>query len=167
MKKTMSRMLAIILSLLFVFQTGMVVFAEDEPDWQDITLTQEEMDEILNQNPNNQISPLASDLIYRYSIGISKSGSTLTIAGKTSCFADVVKCGFTVVTIQRRKNSSASWATYKTYEDLYRSSITYILSKSITVAKGYQYRVTCTHYAKKSLFSTQKIKNTSNTVTIS
>ena len=39
------------------------------------------------------------------------------------------------------------------------------ISKSLTVTSGYQYRVTCTHYAKKSLLSTQKINNTSNTVT--
>ena len=55
---------------------------------------------------------------------------------------------------------------YKTYDDLYTDGHTYILSKSIAVASGYQYRVTCTHYAKKNLFSTQKINNVSNVVTI-
>ena len=34
----------------------------------------------------------------------------------------------------------------------------YTLNKSLTIATGYQYRVTAIHYAKKSLFSTQKIE---------
>jgi hypothetical protein len=166
MKKSISKLLAIILSILFICQVGLVAFANDEPDWEDISLTQEEFDEVLNQNPNNQISTLTSGLISKAEIAVSKSSSNLIIAGRTVCSSDVVKCGFTVVTIQRRKDSSSSWSTYKTYEDLYKSSNSYTLSKTISVASGYQYRVTCTHYAKKSLLSTEKISNTSNNVTM-
>jgi hypothetical protein len=166
MKKTISKLLAIILSFLFVFQTSFVAFAEDEPDWQDVTWTQEEFDNVYYQNPNNQISTLASGLILSYGIAVSKSGSNLLIAGKTICDLDIIKCGFTVVTIKRRTSSSASWTTYKTYEDLYNSTSSYTLAKSIAVPTGYQYRVYCTHYAKKSLISTEKINNSSNIILI-
>ena len=166
MKKTICKLLAITFSFLFVFQSSLVAFADNEPDWQDANWTQEEFNDILSQNPNNQISTCKTGLIFAYSIAVSGSGSNLLIAGSTICDPDVVKCGFKVVTIQRRKSSTTSWATYKTYEDLYRDAPSYSLSKTIAVTTGYQYRVICTHYAKKSLFSTEKIENTSNIVAI-
>ena len=100
----------------------------------------------------------ASDLIIDKSLAIAKSGTTLIISGFTKGSTDVVKCGFKEVVIQRRASTSASWSDYKTYEDLYSESTKYTLNKSLTVATGYQYRVTAIHYAKKSLFSTQKIE---------
>ncbi|MGN1122896.1 MAG: hypothetical protein ACI4RR_01015 [Eubacterium sp.] len=166
MKKAISQALAILLSFLFIFQTSLVAFADDEPDWQDANWTQEEFNEILSQNPNNQISTYASGLIIAYSIAISANGSNLLIAGQTLCEPNVVKCGFTHITIKRRTSSSASWTTYKTYEDIYRENSTYALTKTIAVASGYQYRVYCTHYAKKNIFSTEKISNESNVVAI-
>lgn len=168
MKKTISKLLAIILALLFVFQTSLVAFADtdNEPDWQDVNWTQEEFNDVYYQNPNNQISLLTSGLIVTYGIAISSSGSNLLLAGRTICDPNVIKCGFTKVTIKRRASSTASWTTYKTYEDLYSNTSSHIISKTIAVSTGYQYRVYCTHYAKKSLLSTQKIDNTSNVVAI-
>lgn len=166
MKKTMSKLLAIVLSFLFIFQTSFTALANDEPDWADAYFTQEEFEEILSQNVNNQATTFASGLIYGYAIGLSGSGTNLYVAGKTTCDPDVVKCGFTVVTIKRRTSSTASWTTYKTYEDLYISNCAYTLAKTISVPTGYQYRVYCTHYAKKNLFSTEKINNTSNIIAI-
>lgn len=166
MKKTMSKLLAIVLSFLFIFQTSFTALANDEADWVDAYFTQEEFEEILSQNVNNQATTFASGLIYGYAIGLSGSGTNLYVAGKTTCDPDVVKCGFTVVTIKRRTSSTASWTTYKTYEDLYISNCAYTLAKTISVPTGYQYRVYCTHYAKKNLFSTEKINNTSNIIAI-
>lgn len=100
----------------------------------------------------------ATGLIVGKNLAIAKSGTTLKINGFTEGNTDVVKCGFKEVVIQRRSSSSASWSDYKTYEDLYSESTKYTLNKSLTVATGYQYRVTAIHYAKKSLFSTQKIE---------
>lgn len=134
--------------------------------WQDVTLTDEEFNVILALNPNNEIAPYATGLITKKNIAISKNGNTLTIAGETQGSASVTKCGFKEVTIQRRKNASSSWSDYQTYKDLYRESTSYKLTKIVTVPSGYQYRVTCTHYAKKNIFSTQKIDNTSNIVTV-
>lgn len=137
-----------------------------QPEWQDVTLTDEEFNAILSLNPNNEITPYATGLITGKNIAISKSGTVLTIVGITEGSSEVKKCGFSEVTIQRRKNASSSWSNYQTYKDLYSESKSYQLAKRVTVSSGYQYRVTCTHYAKKNIFSTQKIDNTSNIVTV-
>ena len=100
----------------------------------------------------------ATGLITKNNLYITKNGTTLSIGGVTTCTSDIVKCGFKEVVIERRKNSSSSWSEYKVYEDLYSSSSSYTLKKSVTVPSGYQYRVTAIHYAKKSLLSTQKIE---------
>ncbi|MDE6111199.1 MAG: hypothetical protein K2F65_04700 [Eubacterium sp.] len=157
--------LIILCLLLFSFLIPYTAFAETEAEWQDIELTEEEFDSLLENNPNNGISTHASGLITLYSIAVSQSGSNLVVGGRTNCITDVKKCGFTKVTIQVRFNSTAPWSTYKEYTDLYADRSSYILSKTIAAPTG-QYRVTCTHYAKKSLLSTEKINNTSNTVTI-
>lgn len=138
----------------------------DQPEWQDVTLTDEEFNAVLALNSNNEITPYATGLITGKSIAVSKSGNTLTIAGETRGSSNVTKCGFSEVTIQKRKNASSSWSDYQTYKDLYRESTSYRLTKIVTVPSGYQYRVICTHYAKKNIFSTQKIDNTSNVVTV-
>lgn len=162
-------MSAVIFILLLSFLLPTVAFAADggQPEeWQDITLTEQEMDDILALNPDNGISTYASDLITMYHIAIAKSGNNLIVAGKTYAIPEVKKCGFKEVVIQRRKTSSNSWSTYTKYTDLYIDVSSYTLSKTIAVPSGYQYRVTCIHYAKKSLLSTQKINNTSNIVTM-
>lgn len=89
----------------------------EEAEWQDIVLSDEEFEEILSNNPDNQITPLSSDLINRHSIAIQKNGNCLIIAGTTYGSSEVSKCGFTKVSIQRRSNSSASWSNYQTYPD--------------------------------------------------
>lgn len=38
----------------------------EEAEWQDIVLSDEEFEEILSNNPDNQITPLSSDLINRH-----------------------------------------------------------------------------------------------------
>lgn len=163
-------MSAVIFTLLISLLLPTVAFAADDSqqeEWQDISLTEQEIEDILALNPNNDISTCASDLISAYYIGISKSGSTLIIVGKTYGITGVIKCGFKEVVIQQRKTINDSWSTYIKYTDLYVDSTGYTLSKSIPVPTGYQYRVTCVHYAKKSLLSVQKLSNTSNFVTIS
>lgn len=174
MKKSISRIIAILFAFIFLFQGTMVAFAEDNTndDWQDISLTDRELEEIFALNTQSQSTSMggaeaqATGLIINYAIAVSCSGSNLLIAGKTIGIPDVVKCGFTIVTIQRRKSSSYSWTDYRTYEDLYISTSSYTLTKSVAVTTGYQYRVTCTHYAKKNLLTTQKINNTSNAIAI-
>ncbi|MBQ8026962.1 MAG: hypothetical protein IJ261_02475 [Clostridia bacterium] len=123
------------------------------PRWEDIAL---------NPPVYPDAQARASRLILQASIGISKSGSTLTY---TNGSMDVVKCGFKEVIIQRRANNSNSWADWVSYEDLYADDSIYTLSKSLVVTWGYQYRVICVHYTKKNIFSVQKFDNVSNTLT--
>lgn len=166
MKKFLKLML--ISLLIFTFLIPYTAFAETEeaiPEWQDIELTEEEFNALLANNPDNALSTYTTGLIIRYAISLSKSGEYLIITGLTNGTGEVVKCGFTKVTLQRRKDSNSSWENYVSYSGLYNDTRTYNLSKTLAVPSGYQYRVTCTHYAKKSFFSTEKINNTSNTVT--
>lgn len=149
---------------LFIPTNVLAAVTEKQTEWQDIVLSEEEFDEILSNNPNNNISVYKSGLIDSYSIGISKNGNNLIIAGKTNCTSNVTKCGFTKVIVQRRSSNRESWRNYQTYKDLYKSARTYALSKKLSVSSGYQYRVICTHYAKVNVFSTEKIDNTSNTI---
>lgn len=106
----------------------------------------------------------ATGLIRYKNLGIGYSSGKLVISGYTKCIDEVVRCGFSEVIIERRANSSSSWSEYKTYDDLYSDSTSYTLSKSVTVPSGYQYRVTATHYAKKSLFSVEKIEVTTGSL---
>lgn len=166
MKKIISLVCVICLLLSLVIPSSAFGNEEIQEEWQDITLTEEEFNEILSNNPNNEISTYATGLIVSYSIGVSKNGSALVIAGQTFGTTEVKKCGFSVLTIQRRTGSGDTWKNYLTYKDLYNDAGIYALAKTLNLPTGFQYRVTCTHYAKKNIFSVQKIDNISNTITL-
>lgn len=166
----MKKILLSVISIIMVFVTlAPTAFAVNEqlPEWQDLILTEEEFNAILANNTIHTVDEdtRATGLISAYAMAISKTGTnTLNISGLTTGTADVVKSGFKEVVIQRRASSSSSWTDYITYEDLYIDQIAYVLAQKITVPTGYQYRVTCIHYAKKNIFSVQKIDNVSNVV---
>ena len=167
----MKKSICAILIICFLFSAICPISAgaadsNDPAEWQDLELSEEEKQAILANalDPADQIT--TSGLITTYSVAVSKSGNTLYVVGYTHCVSTVVKCGFTVFKIQRRPSSGGSWSTYANYTDLFINSFQYDLSKQLSVSSGYEYRVTCTHYAKKSFLSTETINNTSNTVTI-
>lgn len=112
-------------------------------------------------------SARVTGLITSYSLGLTKSGTTLNIGGFTKCIVDVVKCGFKDLKIQRRKSSSYSWEDYYEYGNLYSEAVGANLSTTLVVEKGYQYRISCKHYAKKNFLMVETISNTSNVVTVS
>lgn len=156
-----------LITLCVIMMIPSTAFAQDtEIELEDVSLSEEEINEILNPYIVDNTQTRASGLIVAYGISIKKDGNKLLIVGKTNCGAGVVKCGFTHVTVQSRKNSSYSWSQYTKFEDLYSDSTGYVLTASITPQTGYQYRVSCTHYAKKNIFSTEKIDNISNIVTM-
>lgn len=166
MKKAFLSVISVVMVMFTLVPTA---FAQNEqlPEWQDLVLTQEEFNAILANNTiyTADEDTRATGLIAAYAIAISKSGTnTLNIAGKTTGTYDVVKSGFKEVVVQRRASSSAAWTDYVTYEDLYIDQVAYNLGKSLTVPTGYQYRVTCIHYAKKNFLSVQKIDNVSNVI---
>lgn len=165
MKRVLKSLSLILLSFIMLVPTTAFADAEEVPEWQDITLSEEEMEEILSPYMVDNTMSRASGLITYYGIAIQKSGTSLKIAGKTNCASGVTKCGFTEVIVQRRQRSTEGWSQYTRYTDLYSNSGGYVLTKTITPPSGYQYRISCTHYAKKVL-STEKIANISNIVTM-
>ena len=108
------------------------------------------------------ISVCATGLITDYRVALAKDGNYLIIKGGTDCTEEVKKCGFKYIKLQQYKNGS--WIDYKTYEDLYADSNSYTVTKSVAAEKGYSYRLVAQHYAKKSLFSTEKIVNTTSSL---
>ncbi|MDE5670936.1 MAG: hypothetical protein K2I14_05690 [Eubacterium sp.] len=160
MKKVLK--LAVVSLMLFSFLIPYTAFAEtdnSDTEWQDIGISQEEFYALLAENADNAITTYEDGLITTYAISMAQDGNKLTIVGLTRGRTDVTKCGFTKVTVQQRKNSSSSWSNYLTYTDLYADTFAYNLFREIFVPRGYQYRVTCTHYAKKNAFSTQTRDN--------
>ncbi len=166
MKKAILSAVSIIMVIVTLVPTAFAQ-AGQEPEWQDLILTQEEFNAILANNTIHTVDEdtRATGLIAAYAIAISKSGTnTLNIAGKTTGIYGIVKAGFKEVVVQRRASSSADWVDYVVFEDIYIDMSSYALAKSITVATGYQYRVTCVHYAKKNIFAVQKINSVSNVI---
>ncbi len=163
MKKVIS-IIAVFMAIIMCFP--FTVNADDQTEWQDTNITDEEFYAL--EHSDGECGPVyerASGLIMGKSLSIAKSGTTLYIKGYTEGIPSVVKAGFTEITIQRRTSAGNSWSNYKTYTSLYADDNFYSLAKSITVSTGYQYRVTGTHYAKKSLLSTQKISNSTGYLT--
>ena len=116
-------------------------------------------------DPNND-DIKASGLIYQFNLSASKDSNTrLYIEGFTDCDPVVVKCGFKNLKVQRRVNSGSSWSDFYDYGNVYDDSYFIQIGRYLTVDPGYQYRVTCKHYAKKNVLNTQTISNTSNIVT--
>lgn len=160
----MKKYLSIFLTIFMIMSclTPSYAFAADNTEYNS-EFTQEEF-ESLEHVYAISIQPCSSDLIVSHTLGIAKSNSNLLITGSTSGNSSVAKCGFTKVVIQRKTSESTKWSDYKTFNDLYSESSYYKLNKSVPVEKGYQYRVTATHYAKKSLLSTQKISATTGSL---
>ena len=110
-------------------------------------------------------STRVSGLIQSYSLYLTKTGSTLNIAGLTSGSMEVVRSGFKDLVIQRRKNSSYAWEDYYEYGNLYIDAFAANLNTTLAVAANYQYRISCKHYAKKNALMVQTVSNVSNIVT--
>lgn len=153
MKSFIKKTICILFAVLMLVPANMCALANDEYPPEVVAEQEGDMARI-------------SGLISTYYIGISNSGTNLSIVAKITCVTGVVKCGFKEIMVQRRKSSSDSWADYFSYKEIYADRSSHNYANTVPVAKGYQYRVTCKHYAKKSLLSTQTINSTSNVVTI-
>ena len=153
MKSFFKKAICVIFAVLMLLPANISAMASDEYTPETVETQNDDMARI-------------SGLIVTYYIGVSGSGSSLTIGAKMTCKTDVVKCGFKDITIQKRKSSTASWENYFSYKEIYadRSANTY--AKTVTVPTGYQYRAVCKFYAKKNILSTQTLEATSNTIAI-
>lgn len=151
--------------LIFMAMPPIVFAASESPQSEDIFLSDIELQQFEHCSADYSDVPvtLSSSLILDKTLSIAKYSSTqLYITGTTQCISSVKKCGFSKVTVQRRKNSSSSWSDYATYTELYSNSSGYQLGKLVTIKTGYQYRVKATHYAYESILSTQTISATTS-----
>ena len=165
MKKFFRTALIVALCLISAFPFNSFAVDGEKVQWYDIDLTENEIQRILDLNPQNNASTRASDLILAFNVGIDKDGTNLNLVAKITCDLDVVKCGFKKILIQRRATTSSAWSTCFTFEDLYDDDSDYTIARQIAVSTGYQYRAVCTFYAKKNILSTQKIELDSNVMT--
>lgn len=162
MKRLFSLLLcAIVLFTCCVFQTSAVNEEKFVPYVIDFSLTSP-----IYENADKSVESRASGLILSYGLAVSITGTTLKIRGETYCITDVVKSGFKNLVVQRKKTTSTTWSDYYDYGDIYSDTYSTSINTTLAVASGYEYRVTCKHYAKKSLLVTQSISNTSNIVTV-
>lgn len=160
MKNFLSLFVALIMLSLFntsAFAKSDEVFAADDY----ITAQNFENLEQVSSD-DEEVSVCATGLITGYRVALAKDGNYLIIKGGTECTEEVKKCGFKYIKLQQYKNGS--WVDYKTFEDLYADSNSYTVTKSVAAEKGYSYRVVAQHYAKKSLFSTEKIVNSTSSL---
>lgn len=79
-----------------------------------------------------------------YSI-INKISSTKIGAGGVTNAA--IRCEVRVTAILERKNSSGTWVRVTSWTQTNDNAFSAMISKSVTVASGYYYRVRCSHYA--------------------
>lgn len=129
---------------------------------QSIFLTQNEINEILAQGNHYTATDRATGLLLDGSAAINDDYSLLQFVGTVNCIMEVVRCGFEDITVQQRRNSSYSWSSYYQFDDDYFDLYSHTTVKAVTVAPGYEYRVKVTLYAKKNIFSVQRVDIYSN-----
>lgn len=164
MKKFLKTMFV---SALIIFQLfPLFSFASEvkEEQLQDVIMSEEEFNRILEMNTSEDTEVKATGLITDKRIAITRENNTLKIAGRINCTTDVIKCGFKEVVVQRCPNGTSAWSDVVTETDIYADSNEHSLSKQIAANPNFQYRVKCTFYAKKNIFSTQTITSYSNEV---
>ena len=123
MKKIISILLTILMTVCCF--SPYYAFAEDCKN-DDAYFTQEEF-ESFEHTYAIGITSYTNGLITDRKLGIAKKdATTLIIKGYTYGNNEVKKCGFTKVIIQRKKSSENSWSNYKTYNDLFSESNSYL-----------------------------------------
>ena len=127
----------------------------------------EEVYGLYNTNNSSNISLMSTGLIVRKSLKLSKTSNSLIITATTEGNADVKKCGFTYIKLQRLINGTWTDYTAYCYYDQYSESTSKTFSKTISAPTGYTYRVVCEHYAEKTKLLIFKDTETSYNVTSS
>lgn len=162
MKRIVSFFLSVIMMVSFFAIDSTAIYDEGATP-QVITFNVVDLTDIGAPGNNTRVT----GLIWSYGLSVTASGNVLTIDGNTYGSLEVVRSGFKDLTVEYRKNSSYSWEDYHEYGNVYSDSTGSGISTKLTVTKGYQYRVTCKHYAKKNLLLVETISNASNIVTVS
>ena len=138
---------------------------ESEPASNDYYISDEDFENLEHvDSESNFISTYASGLIQNKTLSLAKDGNNLIIKATTKGISDVKKCGFTYIKLQQYKNGS--WVDYKVFDDIYTETIYCSVTKSVAGTKGYKYRVVAEHYARKSIFTREKIANQTSSLTL-
>lgn len=141
----MKKRLVTLLLAIVMCMTGMMnlkIEANAETEEEDIAMSQlMTEDALVGYSQNQTWGVYYSD---GYSI-INKISSTKVGAGGVTNAN--VKCKVSVQAILERKNSSGSWGRVTSWVQTNESAYSAMISKSVTVASGYYYRVRCYHYA--------------------
>lgn len=105
MKKFFKSLFLITLCVIMMIPSA--AFAQDtEIELEDVSLSEEEINEILDPYIVDNTQTRASGLIVAYGISIKKDGNKLLIVGKTNCGAGVVKCGFTMLRFKEERTAT-------------------------------------------------------------
>ena len=139
-KRIITVLLALVLSITGVMGMNLNVRAESEGE--DIDMSCIMTNEALIGYAQSQTwGVYYSD---GYSI-INKISSTKVGAGGATNAA--VRCTVRITSILERKTSSGSWARVTSWSQTNQNALCAMISKSVTVASGYYYRVRSNHYA--------------------
>jgi len=139
-KRLLASMMAMVMCVLCIWGFDMKANAETVCEDIDISYLMTE-DAIVGYSQNQTWGVYYSD---GYSI-INKISSTKIGAGGVTNAA--VKCEVRVTAILERKTSSGNWARVTSWTQTNENAFSAMISKSVTVASGYYYRVRCSHYA--------------------
>lgn len=82
---------------------------------------------------------------------VSKSSSTSIAAGGTTAADHVVREVGIIVIVERLKVGTSGWSFYRSWEATKTNASFVSSSKTLTVAKGYYYRVRATHWANSDV----------------
>lgn len=139
-KKIMTLLLAFILCV-----TGMIGWKMDakaETEDEDIAMSElMTKDAIVGYSQNQTWGVYYSD---GYSVINKISSSKVGAGGVTHAN---VKCTVSVQAILERQNSSGGWGRVTSWVQTNQNAYSAMISKSVTVASGYYYRVRCYHNA--------------------
>ena len=139
-KRIITLLLAFVISM-----TGMInwkVEVNAETLSENITLSElMSEDAIIGYSPSQTWGVYYSD---GYSIVNKISASKVGAGGVTNAN---VRCKVSVQAILERKNSAGNWERVTSWLQENQNAYSAMISKSVTVASGYYYRVRCYHYA--------------------
>lgn len=139
-KRIITLLLAFVLCMTGVISWKVEVKAETIGE--DITMSElMTEDAIVGYSQNQTWGVYYSD---GYSVVNKISASKVGAGGVTHAN---VKCTVSVQAILERKNSAGNWGRVTSWVQTNENAYSAMISKSVTVASGYYYRVRCYHYA--------------------
>ena len=164
MQNKIKSVFIVVLCFICIFSFQAFALEKNDIEVSDIVLSQEKINEILALGNTYTSDERATGLIISATAAINDNYKLLQFVGTINCMPDVVKCGFEDIIVQRRASSSSAWTHYYTFDDSYEESTFHTAIKAVTTNTGYEYRVTCTLYAKKNIFSVERIDMVSNII---